>query len=418
MKLKETIQKLPKLEDAQIAFTLVQNCLGLSSVNYFTRTSPVADTKQLCIDFDALMVDALEGILGTPVSQIQKNQLQLPIKIGGLGIKSAVKHSISAYTSSFNASAQFLSELFRDYGDEFKNAFNLIFETNKNTIIEQIGNEHEHLHKSKSQKVISETIDNKNLQTLLSKSTKEAKARLRSCAGPQASYVIKAPLSKNRGFKLKNPEFCLWLLTRLGSTNINDPSQKCRCGAIMNDKGTGYHCHICKEGEFGPVARHNEVRDVLYFYAQKAILYPRKEVPITTNTKKTPGDLYFVTGPAGKPVAYDITVVHPQSVRVLDGAAVKDGYAMEEASRRKNLKYVDLCQKHNVSFIPIPFEAFGRFSDSAASLISWIATGISNRTGSSRSSIIAEIGRKISFCLIRSYSGAIQSRCSSYLVGV
>jgi len=35
---------------------------------------------------------------------------------------------------------------------------------------------------------------------------------------------------------------------------------------------------------------------------------------------------------AGKPVAYDITVVHPQSVRVLDGAAVKDGYAMDEAS--------------------------------------------------------------------------------------
>ncbi len=416
IKIDETIQKLPKLDDAQVAFTLVQNCLGLSSVNYFTRTTPVADTKQLCIGFDELMVAAVTKILGAPITTIQKNQLHLPIKSGGLGIKSALKHSISAYTSSFNACTSFLSDLFRGSIDEYQMLFNEIFENNKNVLYAQIGNEEDHLHKSKSQKVISETIDNKNFESILSKSTKDTKARLRSCCGPQASYVFKAPLSKNRGFRLNNPDFCIWLLTRLGSKNINNPQETCRCGSIMADGGTGYHCQICKSGDFGPVARHNDVRDVLHHYAQKAIYYARKEVPITTDTKKTPGDLYFKVGPAGKPIAYDITVVHPLSTRVIDGACNRDGYAMIEAERRKIMKYKDLCEKHSTSFVPIAFEAFGRFADSTNNLISWLATGVSNRTGASRSSIITEIGRKISFSLIRSYSGAIQSRCRSSLV--
>lgn len=281
-----------------------------------------------------------------------------------------------------------------------------------------IGNEKEHLHKSRSQKVISEVIDNKHLSNLLStRSTKEFRARLRSCSGPQGALVLKAPLAKNRGFKLTNTEFCIWLLTRLGSTNIYEASEPCRnCSKLMSDHGTGYHAAICKSGDYGPVARHNAVRDVLHGYAQKAVYYPRKEVPINTNTKKTPGDLYFEVGPSTTKTAYDITVVHPLSVRVLDGAALQDGYSVVEAERRKKIKYLDECQKHNVKFIPLGIEAFGRFSDNTNDFIQWVATGISNRNGSSRGSIIAEIRRKILFTLIRHYAGAVQCRSRAYMV--
>ena len=261
-------------------------------------------------------------------------------------------------------------------------------------------------------------IDNHSFSTLLSKSPKDAKARLLSCGGAHGSLILKAPLSRNRGFRLTNCDFGNHLSLLLGSTNVSIPNESCKhCNKLMGDNGTGYHCQICKYGDLGPVARHNEIRDIVYNYAQKAVLYPRKEVPLNTATKKTPGDIYFAVGASGKPTAFDFTLVHPWSVRVIDGSSVTVGYAAKEAERRKNTKYLDDCASHGVKFIPVGIESFGYFSDSLIDLIQWIATGIANRTGTARSIIITEIRRKILFAILRSYSGAIQSRVGNRTVG-
>ena len=365
-KLTSTVNKLGKLEDSQIAFTLLQNCLGLASVNYLMRSTPLAETKQLCLDFDHIMMEALALILGFPLTPQQRSQVHLPLKLGGLGIKSASKHAVGAFVSSFNLNSKFLLKTFgQDANAEFQELYNSFLMSFETTIFTTLGKDNQHLPKSKSQKVISEVIDNKSLSTLLSKSSKDAKARILSCAGSHGAYIFKAPLSKNRGFRLTNPDFCNFVSLLLGSTNVCAKNETCRhCTKLMNDGGTGYHCQICKTGNFGPVARHNEQRDILHNFAQKAIYYPRKEVPINTNTKKTPGDLYFSVGIRGKPVAYDITVVHPLSDRVLDGSCATAGYAAKEAERRKNVKYADFCAQHNVKFIPVAVEAFGHFSES------------------------------------------------------
>ena len=89
LKLTSTINKLGKLENSQIAFTLLQNCLGLASINYFMRTTPPSETKKLCLDFDSIMMEALGLLLGFPLTPQQRNQVHLPLKLGGLGVKGA-----------------------------------------------------------------------------------------------------------------------------------------------------------------------------------------------------------------------------------------------------------------------------------------------------------------------------------------
>ena len=411
--LKRSIKKLPALEDTQIAFKILQNCLSTSLINYFMRSTPVDSTNKLCKEFDELTIKIFGNLIGAHLTHDQIRQAQLPIKLGGLGLRAAAQHSSAAFTSSLNQAENTIMSLiklnpitsdatmlqqFHDVLNEYKIQVKHL--PAKQTLID-----------SKSQRLISEQMD-KISQTRLIHMLKDSDAaRVYSCSGPHGSLVLNAPLPKIRGFRLSPQEFCSFLSFRIGS-KIVGPNEKCRhCNALIDFDG--YHIGTCKTGDYGPTQRHNEIRDVLFKFCQKAILSPKLEAITNTTTNRKPADIYIPNGDHGRAIAIDVTIVHPQRPKYASGAAAAPDFANSEAEKLKLNKHDADCQRENIKFVPIAMEFFGRLSPAFIDLTEKIATAIVNRTGSKRSSCIAEIQRSVHYAFIRSMNAAANTRIPS-----
>ncbi len=64
MKVKESLAKLPELEDSQLETTLLHSCLTLPKVPFSLRTCPPDYIKQATATFDESMRDALSNLCG------------------------------------------------------------------------------------------------------------------------------------------------------------------------------------------------------------------------------------------------------------------------------------------------------------------------------------------------------------------
>ena len=54
-----------------------------------------------CQEFDSLVRDALDQILGSNIGDIPWLQAQLPVSMGGLGLRSKASHAFAAFIASF-----------------------------------------------------------------------------------------------------------------------------------------------------------------------------------------------------------------------------------------------------------------------------------------------------------------------------
>ena len=65
------------------------------------------------------MRETLSSILGASLTDLQWEQSQLPVSMGGVGLRSAVKHSSAAYLSSILASESLKDAIIKGHNIEF-----------------------------------------------------------------------------------------------------------------------------------------------------------------------------------------------------------------------------------------------------------------------------------------------------------
>ena len=250
----------------------------------------------------------------------------------------------------------------------------------------------EKLFASRSQKFISEWVDKSLFNSLLGHSSPSDAARIRSCCGTHGSAVLDAPLATVRGFKLTPQEFTFYASLRLGIPNVSNDGEKCMlCNQSMDPFGT--HPVICKTGEFGPVYRHNNLRNIVYTTCQRAAWSPKLEIACLPNTNHTPADIYIQTGPE-KCLAVDITIVHPLAKNLIAHSSKEFDHANNFAERKKNTKYSKYLTD-KVTFMPLAMEFFGRLSPQFVHFISKADTAIRNRFGGSLGYLTKDIERKL-----------------------
>ena len=98
----DSIEKDPNLDlvqeiqDPQIEHLLLCFCAGLPKVNFILRTTNPAFIQNEINDFDSLINDCLLGIAG-PMTTQQRNQVALPLSLGGGGIGKAKDIALSAF---------------------------------------------------------------------------------------------------------------------------------------------------------------------------------------------------------------------------------------------------------------------------------------------------------------------------------
>ena len=384
------IKKLPKLNDPQISFALLSKCMGLSKVGYFLRTSPCSDTIDLATRFDNSTNEALELIIGKDLPKIARLQTELPLKLGGLGLRSAVKHAPASFLSSINSVTPTICSIF--HSASILENINVEKESASQSLSTHIGGKPiSTLFVSKSQRVISESIDDQVMSSLLNNSSSSSQARIHSCSGSHGAALLNAPLASVRGFKLSQQEFTHFISTRLGLQNISNEGDRCtHCRAVMDT--SGYHVSICKFGDFSVVHRHNSIRNVIHSQCQRAAWSPKLEHVISPHhSQLRPADIFIPIGPSSQPLAIDVTIVNPLSPNIVERCAKSKDFANLFAEKRKINKYTDMCSKANITFKALSIESFGRMSPSTSAFVSKIATAISNRFGGKSSSVYKDI---------------------------
>ena len=105
------LDNLSLLEDPQTEFILLNYCINFCRMVFFIRTTPSHLIQAATLQYDTLVLRALERMVGRSIGDPAVSRAVLSIKNGGLGIRSSTAHSTAAYISSFNTCRQLVGEM-------------------------------------------------------------------------------------------------------------------------------------------------------------------------------------------------------------------------------------------------------------------------------------------------------------------
>uniref|UniRef100_A0A8D8VI75 Reverse transcriptase domain-containing protein n=1 Tax=Cacopsylla melanoneura TaxID=428564 RepID=A0A8D8VI75_9HEMI len=98
-KMKNIFEKLKDIP-AHFALHLMKNCLGIPKLLYILRTVPTWKGIDILNRMDLTLKSTLEDLLNVKLNEKEWKQANLPIRHGGLGIRSIIDLSLPAFLAS------------------------------------------------------------------------------------------------------------------------------------------------------------------------------------------------------------------------------------------------------------------------------------------------------------------------------
>ena len=96
----EVLDALAGLENAQVGLHLLRQCASYCKLGYSARVVPPSAHTEALLEMDAAVRSCLEQLACASLADDSWAQAQLNLNKGGLGLRSAEKHSPAAYLSS------------------------------------------------------------------------------------------------------------------------------------------------------------------------------------------------------------------------------------------------------------------------------------------------------------------------------
>jgi hypothetical protein len=406
-KIQELTQLLPNIKDPHSEFVLLRSCFSLPKIVFLLRSTDPTHHQDLWAVFDSLIRDSLNQILGSSINEQQWTQAQLPVAMGGLGLRGAVDHSAGAYISSVHAS-EILKEGLLPHGNvqvDIGSAMALLREKVDELAPEEIP--------EMTQKMISFEID-KNLKHGLvqSLSVKRDKARLASLGLPHAGDWLNVIPSPVLGLHVRPQEFRYSVLYRLGAPVYPSAGP---CPACKKDSDRyGDHAIVC--GSHGErIARHNQLRDAIYSVAASSNLAPRKEEnALLPGTSARPADVLIPNWTGGRDTALDVTVVSPLLTDRVDNSITTPGHTLEVAFNDKCRDYLQACEREGISFIPLPVETLGGWHKKAVEQFRKLARAQARSTGKEEDDAIRHLFQRLGVLLVKGNAALLLNRIPSF----
>ena len=124
------------------------------------------------------------------------------------------------------------------------------------------------------------------------------------------------------------------------------------------------------------IARHNNLRDVLFNAAQSAALGPRKEA----FSSARPADILLPNWSHGRQAALDVAVISPLQQLTVAEVAVTPGHALEVCVSCKLSANLPSCRAAGVECVPIVVEALGGWAPEVIGTIRRIGDFLGQRS--------------------------------------
>ena len=428
---RRTLQKLGTVTDPQISKTLLRHCTGFCQFVYALRATPPTQVAAAAADFDDIVMAALQcGFFSLPENK--RSQLRRGIRSGGLGIRSVVTHSESAYIASVSYaatadgwranSADGYTDAVASYNKKvstehqlFINAAGLAVPTPRHTPAaadcSTSAPEEDTEAKPPKQKALSAHIDAAARAAEYVSATRRDKKRLTSQAGEHAALFLGVVPDPARFQDFTPQEYTMlvrwWLGMPVYTHTLTKPCPA--CGKLMDN--TGYHALVCKKWG-GKVHRHHSLCNAYVKFARGAHLAPLREQGVGGRTR--PADVFLPIWD-GRPLALDFAVTHPQQPKYLNGKLAEDvtpgGVAAAYAATHKAGHFAP-CQRAGVNFRPMVVEAFGSWDPQALPVLRETALLYATHQGVDPKSALKWLGTRLNVVLMRQNVRMMLARAS------
>ena len=375
--LKRVMERIRNI-DCHDAYFILKNCLSIPKLLYGLRSAPLFKLDAIH-EFDKTMRSFLQSLLNIKVSDDTWKQITLPVKLGGLGIRSVGDMAISAYGSSSHK-CQPLVELCSVKSDNSGTDISYIVEA-EDLWHSRFG--FDALQRPKqldSQGSWDGPVCESILANLIGNSSSETeKARLLAISSEHASDWLNAIPISSLGLKMNNRQFKTACALRLGA----EICQKhiCNCGTSVNKDGI--HGLSCKKSS-GRHPRHSQANELIKrALVAGGISAVREPQGVSRKDGKRPDGMTQFPWKGGKCLLWDFScgdTLAPTYVKKSAGGA---GHVATEAEKRK-FEHYDHLEKDFV-FVPVCVETMGTFGSESQKLIKEIGRNLKAVSGEKRS---------------------------------
>lgn len=359
-KFQESSHRLVQI-NPQIALVIIRYCLFVPKFTYVLRCSPIWRHQNLLNNLDAMIRNILTEILNCQLDNRSWAQASLPIRFGGLGIRSASSVALPAFLSSAHSTAGLYGKIiYPSLGDaevtylaEARSAWSDI-----------AGPQQDVPRLPESQRLWDEPICRQVQENLLETATSPAdRARLMASAEPESGHWLRALPSASVGTLLDRNTFNLSVCLRLGC-KTNEP-HRCRCGDPVDQ--LGHHGLSCQRSA-GRLPRHAALNDVIRrAFASAGIPAILEPTGLARDDGKRPDGMTVMPWKYGKCLVWDATCTDTVAPSHIQGSAAAAGTAAAAAENLKRRKYNGLSDSY--IFVPFGVETLGPWGPEARRLV-------------------------------------------------
>ena len=373
-KLTSLCRMLDRLEqlDAHEALFLLWNCFAIPMLTYVliaaaSFTSPVLE------QYDLEIQNTLKKILNVQLTTRLWEQCSLPVKFGGLGIRSAKDVALPAFLSSMFSCHMNLPNCFHSDNQDICLLSALSLWTEKTGIASSPPH-------PQWQKSWDLPLCNIRLTRLIeSSSSSTEKSRLLAVSAPHSSHWLNALPIPSLGLKMDNSSFRIACALRLGSP-LCHPHQ-CICCTWVDSSGV--HGLSCKKSA-GRFSRHTHVNNLIKRALESAHVPTILEPQGASRTDgKRPDGMTIFPWKMGKCMVWDFTCSDTFAPSHLEVSANLSGKVAERAEQAKLTKYAQLA--HDFEIIPVCVETLGPWGPNGLKFVQEVGRRISVESGEPRS---------------------------------
>jgi len=402
----QELQRLSKrleLMPSHDSLYLLRNVLTAPRLMYLLRTAPCTGSPEL-LKFDDVLRESLSTTLNIDLNVERWNQASLPVKWGGLGIRSVVSLAPSAYLASAASTKELTTSLLPTRMKEIVDGgiapatsawVQLATRKSSPTTIPCPPD-------STVQRVWDNQVCEVQSDQLLDNAFQHVeRARLLASRSAGSSDWLDAMPLSSIGLKLDNASVRIAVGLRLGAPIVRP--HKCVCGTIVSMDG--HHGLSCRHGS-GRHSRHNQLNDILCRAFNAVGAYATREPhSLCGRSEKRPDGVTQIPWKRGRCLAWDATCPNTFAQSYLHATSRHAGAAAAEAELKKQEKYSDLCS--GVDFVPFAIKTSGVWGDQAMHLITELGRRTAEVTHDPRST--AFLRQRISVAVQRGNAVCINS---------
>ena len=389
--------------DSHSATFFLAHYVSAPRLQYLLRSSPMYKAEDVLKNIDEMVRQTLTDVTNVDISGPAWQQAALPVKMGGLGVRSVEALALPCYISSLYASAQLVTSILptgiaRDPPSALQQATDRLqssigpYETPDG---DAVGRQ-----RAWDQLVAGHT------HSLLTESANQIhRARLLAASQPYTGAWLHALPVPNLGLHLDDETVRVAVALRLGAA-VCEP-HRCRSCNFPVDR-LGHHGLSCQRSA-GRFPRHANLNDVVKrALASAGIPSILEPVGLDRGDGKRPDGLTLFPFTSGKCLAWDATCVDTFAGSAVVQSALEPGTAARAAEERKRNRYASLTSRYR--FEPLAVETTGVLGPAASALLRELGRLITTVSGDRRET--AWLRQRLAIAIVRGNSAAVLATAS------